>query len=182
MHFDFGRRLGTVALTVLIAAVSIDAVAASISSYTDLKTCRPLARLALPDRQLGGDEGSRLRRCVGPKGINAVIVDDGERSWLVLEAGGALYPLSSVMVETFSLGNFPAVAEPGKLEWRSDARGSLVGLIVRVRYQRSDVPATAQSSNASTLMAFKLRPGSPPELAGITPDNAQARSLIDAGR
>ncbi|CAN7462767.1 hypothetical protein [Bosea sp. LjRoot237] len=161
--------------------MSIDAVAASISSYTDLKTCRPLARLVLPERQLGAEEGSRLRRCLGPKGISAVIVDDGERSWLVLEAAGTLYPLSRAMVETFSLGNFPAVAEPGKLEWRSDAKGSVVGLIVRVRYQRRDVPATAPSSNASTLMAFRIRPGSEPELAGVSTDNVQARALIDAG-
>lgn len=181
MSVDFSRLSRWIAIAALTFAAPAAAVAASISSYTDIKSCRPLARLVLPDRQLGG-EGSRLRRCVGPKGNNAVIVDDGERSWLVLEAGGALYPLSSVMVETFLLGNFPTVAEPGKLEWRSDAKGDVVGLIVRVRYQRNDVPANAQSSNASTLMAFRIRAGSPPELAGLTPDNAQARLLIDAGR
>ncbi|HEY5793777.1 MAG TPA: hypothetical protein VIU82_02095 [Bosea sp. (in: a-proteobacteria)] len=166
----------------LTAIAPAGAVAAPTSSYTDTETCVPLAQLTLPNRQLATGGSTKLRRCPGPGGASAVIVDDGERSWLVVELGGVLYPLSNVMVETFALGNFPSVAEPGKLEWRIDSKGSIVGLIVRVRYQRNDVPATAPSSEASALMAFKIGAGSQPELAGTTTDNARARALVDAER
>ena len=81
------------------------------------------------------------------------------------------------MVSEFKLGNFPNVAGAKNAEWRVDRRGKAVGLIVRVSYQRPDIPANSPASQDSVSL-FGLR-GSQPVLLGTAQNNAEVRELMD---
>jgi hypothetical protein len=82
------------------------------------------------------------------------------------------------MVSEFKLGNFPNVAGAKNAEWRVDRRGKAVGLIVRVSYQRPDIPTNSSASQDSVLFVFDLR-GSQPVLLGTAQNNAEVRELMD---
>lgn len=81
------------------------------SVYTPLQKCRAIERrLELPDRTLERSKGAHVLWCPGIFGYSLYIVDDGSRSWLVLEHKKRLAPLERQMVGEFKLGNFPNVA------------------------------------------------------------------------
>jgi hypothetical protein len=140
------------------------------SDYTSLQDCAPAPHLKLPARTI--EQGAF--RCEGVDGYSVYVVDDDPRSFLVLERGKKLYSLEKPMVGDFSLGDFPNVAGAKKAEWRLDASGKAVGLIVRVSYLR-----TANGGAASALMVFDLR-GAAPALIGATGANEEARLLVDS--
>lgn len=59
------------------------------------------------------------------------------------------------------------------------SRGRVVGLIVRVSYQREDIPANSAKSLATALLAFDVRDSTRPTLLGTPQDNVEARKLVD---
>lgn len=140
------------------------------SDYTSLQDCAPAPHLKLPARTI--ERGAF--RCDGVDSYSVYVVEDDPRSFLALERGKKLYSLEKPMVGDFSFGDFPNVAGAKKAEWRLDASGKAVGLIVRVSYLR-----TANGGAASTLMVFDLR-GSAPTLIGATGANEEARLLVDS--
>lgn len=143
---------------------------ASKPQYTSLLDCRTVNRLKLPNRVV--DAG--VFRCKGAGGYAVYVVEDDPRSFLVLERGKKLFSLEKPMVETFTLGDFPNVSGTAKAEWRVDASGKPVALIVRVAYRKPD-----NGKAASTLLVFDLR-GDAPALVGSAATNEDARSLADA--
>ncbi|WP_424361097.1 hypothetical protein [Methylocystis parvus] len=156
------------ALLALLAATAARAETFE-SDYTSLQDCAPAPHLKLPSRTI--EQGAF--RCDGVAGYSVYVVDDDPRSFLVVERGDKLYSLEKPMVGAFAPGDFPNVVGAKKAEWRLDASGKAVGLIVRVSYLRKE-----SGGAASALMAFDLR-GAAPALIGVAGANEEARLLVD---
>jgi hypothetical protein len=143
------------------------------SEYTSLQNCEPLDRLKLPGRMLEKGAGTGIFHCKGFDGFSVDVIEADPRSFLVLERDGKLFSLEKPLIADFKLGNFPNVSGAKMAEWRLDAKGKAVGLIVRVSYQRPD----SRAASASSLFAFDLR--AEPSLVGSASTNEEARGLID---
>jgi hypothetical protein len=164
------RALAGVALVIglQVASAASSAGAPLQSRYTSLQECASVERLELGERTV---ESSAFR-CPGLDQFSLYVVEEDPRSFLVLERDGKRYSLERPMVREFALGDFPNVAGAKKAEWRLDAAGKAVGLIVRVSYMRD-------GATASALFVFDLR-GAPPALLGAVKTNEEARALVEA--
>jgi len=148
------------------------------SVYTTLQKCKAVERLELPERTLDGKRGAGISRRPGVDGYSIYVIDDDPRSWVVLERNKHLASLERQMVSDFKLGYFPNVASAKVAEWRLNASGKAVGLILRVFYQRADVCANSRTARAAAFLTFDVRDEENPVLLGSGANNSGARDLL----
>jgi len=145
------------------------------SRYSSLQNCAGVDRLKLADRTLEKGPTGGIFHCPGEGGYSVYVAEDDPRSFIVLERGKKLFSLQKALIDDFTLGYFPNVSGASKAEWRVDPAGKVVGLILRVAYQRRDAPPAKAA--ASTLYVFDLR--DKPALIGSAERNEEARALLD---
>lgn len=83
--------------------------------------------------------GAAVFRCPGPEPYAIFIVDDGTRSWYVLDRRGTRQSLEQDIVYRDAVGDFANVGARGSIEWLLDPQNHPAGLVFAIHYQGAQV-------------------------------------------
>ena len=147
----------------------------SIYTSVNLKDCKKV-NILVADRIIDSEKGEYIFLCDAPKNYNLFLIDDGTRSWYILQKDNYLTSFESDIVYK-EIGNFPNVAVNDKVEWRLNEKNEVIGFIFRVYFQAYDSKSKKPVSK-SKLYVIDLTTNRPKKL-DIADDNLIARKIID---
>ena len=116
-----------------------------------------------------------VAKCKGVKGYDIYLVDDGSRSWYVLQHPKGLHSFEKQIVyQQHIKGNFPNVGASGSIEWLIKTNGDVLGLIFSVNSQLID-DKTGRLKNLVSYFSIRLDQ-STPYLIGVASTIRQAKT------
>lgn len=118
--------------------------------------------------------------CKGVKAYRFYIVDDGIRSWYVLKhiKTGITSFEQDIVYKQNTLGDFPNIGGPDKVEWLLNTKGLPSGLVFRVYSQIND-KETGRFKTIARYFAIKLD-HTPPIVAGVSKTQKAVKELLKA--
>ncbi len=174
--------LALIAAHTLVACTSKndDQVDTYSSTYTSVavEQCRQLKAHAIRQSPLLR-LGQVVYRCPAPGQYVLFLVDDGTRSWFVLEHNGKLYTLESEIVYGKTAGHFPNVGTNDNIEWVLNEKKLPVGFVFNVSYQ-SEHLLNKRFQKEQRYMAYSFANGIPELITQQEDKNKCRRLLVEA--
>ena len=99
--------------------------------------------------------GQAVFHCPGPARYSIFMVDDGTRSWYVIDRDGHQYSLEKDIIYGQTAGYFPNVGVQGQIEWLLDAQKIPVGIVFSVDYQ-VDQADNRRMQSVQRYLAYSL--------------------------
>jgi hypothetical protein len=162
-------------LLALFSTVCVAEKKQSLLTSVEDNQCQPLVLEAAHHRIAKGVEF--VAKCKGAKGYHIYLVDDGSRSWYVLQHPKGLHSFEEQIVyQQHIKGNFPNVGASGSIEWLIKANGKVLGLIFSVNSQLID-DKTGRLKNITSYFSIRLDQ-SDPYLVGVKSTLHQAKMLL----
>jgi hypothetical protein len=100
----------------------------------DVEDCRELSAMERDQHALFR-LGQAVFHCPGPAQYSIFMVDDGTRSWYVIDRKGRQYSLDKDIIYGQTAGHFPNVGVQDQIEWLLDEQKIPVGIVFSVVYQ-----------------------------------------------
>jgi hypothetical protein len=109
----------------------------SLETSVEEKVCHKVEELQV-DRLLQSKLGEYILACPAPKGYILYLIDDGTRSWYVIEHKQRKVSLEEEIVYKNQLGNFPNVGVEQRVKWEVGPDGLVQRFMYSVTYVRLD--------------------------------------------
>lgn len=170
--------LGIYATFFIVACTSQEEGAIAYSDQftsVDVRDCRELSDAEIKQHALLR-LGQAVFHCPGPAQYSIFLVDDGTRSWYVIDRNGRQYSLEKDIIYGQTAGHFPNVGVQGQIEWLLDAQKTPVGIVFSVDYQ-VDQADNGRMQSVQRYLAYSLA-AREPVLVCLEAVRARSRHLL----
>jgi hypothetical protein len=156
-RLKLSRLSGIMGLLLIVACTSQEEGTIAYSGLftsVDVADCRELSAMEMDQHALLR-LGQAVFHCPGPAQYSIFLVDDGTRSWYVIDREGSQYSLDKDIVYGKTAGHFPNVGVQDQVEWLLDAQKIPVGIVFSVVYQ-VDQPDNGRLQSVRRYLAYSL--------------------------